>query len=603
MCLGGSSVSRRIILFALVWVTHALLPLYAFAFDPRLVITPAEHETTETLKSSSLLLNLATEELPTGQEVLAAAQADYARLVGSLYDAGYFGPQISIRINGIEAARIPAIRAPAIVNSAEIQIDPGPKFIFGSTRVGPLADGTQLPEGFEAGSDASTSVIRATADAAREGWRDLGHAKAEIGEQSITAQHRANALDVALTVKPGPVLVFGDLVITGETAVREERIRAIAGLPTGQRFSPEELDRSRNRLQRTGTFRSAALFEADEVVNGTLPIEARITDRLPRTFGFGAELSSEDGLTLSGYWQHRNWLGGAERLRFDTEISGIGAGANGVDVTFALRFDKPAVRGPDVDLYALAQADKLDERHFSANRLVFEVGLVNQKPRNYTYSYGVGLVFAEATDAFGDRNYALLTFPGVATYDDRDNPVDAKTGYFAELSLTPFLATSESAHGIRSTLDLRGYRPLGDRVTLAFRGHVGSLIGPALDETPVDFAFYAGGGGSVRGFGYQAIGVELANGDIAGGRSFVTLSTELRIQTGTSFSVVGFLDAGYVGSEVFPDGSSGDWHTGAGFGVRYNTGVGPIRFDIATPISGPNDPTGLEFYIGIGQAF
>lgn len=68
-----------------------------------------------------------------------------------------------------------------------------------------------------------------------------------------------------------------------------------------------------------------------------------------------------------------------------------------------------------------------------------------------------------------------------------------------------------------------------------------------------------------------------------------------------SIGVVAFYDAGYIGAESFYDGS-GEWHSGAGLGVRYQTGIGPIRFDIATPVGGETSD-GIQIYIGIGQAF
>jgi translocation and assembly module TamA len=65
--------------------------------------------------------------------------------------------------------------------------------------------------------------------------------------------------------------------------------------------------------------------------------------------------------------------------------------------------------------------------------------------------------------------------------------------------------------------------------------------------------------------------------------------------------VVGFADTGFVGADSFST-RNGEFQSGIGFGVRYATGIGPIRVDIATPI---DDDAGeaFEFYIGIGQAF
>ena len=113
--------------------------------------------------------------------------------------------------------------------------------------------------------------------------------------------------------------------------------------------------------------------------------------------------------------------------------------------------------------------------------------------------------------------------------------------------------------------------------------------------------FFSGGAGTVRGQGYQSLAVDLGGGLTAGGRSFIGASAELRAKVTDVWSVVAFYDAGFIGEESFADGN-GDWHFGAGLGVRYNTGIGPIRLDLATPV-GAGSGSNIEFYIGIGQAF
>src|SRR5690606_15422193 len=142
-------------------------------------------------------------------------------------------------------------------------------------------------------------------------------------------------------------VTFGNLVQVTDSAVRPERLQQIAGLPTGERFSPDELDKSAKRLRRTGEFRSVALSEADQLRAGdVMDIEMNVADEKPHRFGFGAEVSSNEGVRLSTFWLHRNLFGGAERLRFDAVIDDIGAqggsGDNGVDYEVAGRFERPA---------------------------------------------------------------------------------------------------------------------------------------------------------------------------------------------------------------------------------------------------------------------
>ena len=559
---------------------------------------------TEPLRAASLLVPLSQTDAPAPQDVLAAAQADYARLVGVLYDAGYFAPVINIALNGREAAAISPLASPGFVGTVAIRVTPGKRFRFGTARLAPLARGTAVPTQFQPGQVATTGTMRDAVEAGIDGWRAAGHAKASVANQSITARHPQARLDADITLAPGPRLTFGQLRISGNQAVRTERIRDIAGLPTGQVFDPKEVNKATTRLRRTGAFSVAALSEAEQISAGnTLDIDAQIVEEKPRRFGFGAEVSTTDGVGLSAFWLHRNLLGGAERLRFDAAIEGIGGQTGGTDFTLGARFTRPATFNEDTDFFALAEIESLNEESFSSDSARIEAGIRRFASDNREYTLGVGLQTARTEDAFGTRNYTIFTLPASAEFDYRNDELNATSGYYAFASVTPFVAIDGTESGVRTYLDGRVYRQLGERLTFAARAQLGSVSGPSLETAPTDFLFYSGGGGTVRGQNYQSLGVTLDSGEDVGGRSFLGLSGEVRVKARDALSVVGFLDAGYIGSEAFPNGSDGQWHTGAGLGLRYDTGIGPIRVDLGVPVSGPGDQSGFEVYIGIGQAF
>ena len=346
-----------------------------------------------TLRDGSLLAEQTDEdaELATPQELVAAAQADYGRLLALLYDNGYFGPTLKITLDGVDAAAIPPVQPPRRIDRAVITVDPGPKFRFGLTRIAPVAPETELPEGFATGETASLGVLKETVSTGISGWRNVGHAKAALADQDLTAKHRERQIDADLRLAPGPRLRFGALTVTGNEDVRTARLIEIAGLPEGEVFSPEELDLATERLRRTGAFDAVALIEADRIgPNDTLPIAAQVTEAPKRRFGFGAELSSLEGLTLSTFWLHRNLLGGAERLRLSAEIEGIGGNSGGEDYTLAARFERPATFNEDTNFYALATLEQLDEVNFFSRQLDLEAGIERIANQNRTYSAGLG---------------------------------------------------------------------------------------------------------------------------------------------------------------------------------------------------------------------
>jgi len=594
---------------AIVAMFLVVLPAFVFALEVEFRGLPDE-DLESTLSGGSLLVETAaSEEQVDVRDIIGAALADYRRLLGILYDNGYFAPDISIVLDGQEAANISPVSPPNAVSQAVITVDPGRPFRFGVTEIGPKAPDTVVPPEFATGAPARVSVLQSATRRVVSGWRDAGHAKATVAGQSLTADETREALDAEVDIEPGPQVRFGALTVADASSVRKDRIIEIAGLPEGETFSPSELEDAASRLRRTGSFRSVALIEEDVAPDGeTMPITARLADNKPRRFGFGGELETIEGLTLSTFWLHRNIFGGAERLRVDAEIGGIGGDNGGVDYSLSTRFDRPATFSPDTGLYAIGEVEHIDDPNIQSDTFSTEVGVEHILSDETTLRAGVGLRYADTTDALGDTEYYLAYFPVGGTFDFRDNEFDARRGFYADLEVAPFLAISGIDNGVLSEIDLRGYQSFGSTrpTTLALRVQIGSLAGPSLETSPSDFLFFSGGGGTVRGHDFQSLGVQVGDDedDIVGGRAFLGIQSEARFRTAGALGFVGFFDAGYVGEEAFPDGTSGEWHTGAGIGLRYDTPIGPIRADIGVPLARADDSDeSFQIYIGIGQAF
>lgn len=595
--------------FIRAFVTAFLLGLLALAQDARatefrLSAPGVGDSLTEKLSGGSLTLETAGRDDLTPQDILAAARADYARLIGVMYEAGRYGPIISIKIDGREASAIPPLEAPDRIDKVLISVDPGPAFLFDRAEMAPLAPGTELPDGFRRGALARAKTIRRASEAGIDGWRAIGHAKAQVIGETITADHAKQALEARIDLAPGPRLRLGELIPQGKSRVRRDRIRDIAGLPEGEVFDPEELERAGTRLRRTGAFQSVALQEAARAnPDDTLDIGAKIVDAKPRRIGFGAELSSLEGLSLSGFWLHRNLLGGAERFRIDAEVGGIGGDSGGLDYQLKTRFDRPATFTPDTSLYLEGELAEEDEPDYRERRAMVGAGLSHVFSDNLTGEAGIAYQYTEIDDDLGSRTIEHILLPTSLTWDTRDDPLDARDGLYFSVEATPFVGVDQSVSGTRIYSDARGYLALdpNDRVIFAARAQLGSVNGADLTEVPPGMLFFSGGAGTVRGQPYQSLAVDLGGGKRLGGRSFFALSGEVRTDLKGKFGAVAFADTGFVGQDSWGT-RNGDWHSGAGLGLRYDTGIGPIRVDIATPL---DDDAGEDFelYIGIGQAF
>ncbi|WP_342777323.1 autotransporter assembly complex protein TamA [Ruegeria sediminis] len=588
-------------LFTLV---AALAPNAALALETVLSAPGAPAALQKRMAETSSVMTSESRGLDTPIEILSAAVSDYRTLVQILYDEGYFSPTVSIRLDGREAADIDTLELPRQINRAVITVNTGPTFTFGTAVIAPLAPGTQLPEGFATGKPATTGIIQDAARTGVQAWEDVGHAKADVGGQRITARHAQARLDAQIDLRPGPRLTFGKMHIKGGTDVRHDSIRKIAGFPTGKVYSPEQLKKVGTRLRRTGTFNSVTIVEHETPnPDGSLDFDATFEDLPKRRLTFGVEISSREGLDVSTTWTHRNVARRAQRFRFEASIRNIG-GSEDIDGRLGMRLDQPDRLGPDDSTFYTAYIERRNTTHYNVS--VASAGYGARRTfsdRLYAEAYA-GLYFSDADDAYGSgRKFNYLIIPFRSEWDQRDNKVSATRGYYLDAQVMPFAGFSASDSGLRLFFDGRSYwSPVASgRLVLAGRVQLGSVLGPSPDGVTPDFLFFSGGAGTVRGQPFESLGIPVGTG-VAGGRSFLGLSGEVRGHVTGKLSLVGFYDFGTVDTSSFI-GADAEFHSGAGLGVRYDLGgFGPLRVDLAFPVQGDTGD-GFQFYIGIGQAF
>ena len=198
---------------------------------------------------------------------------------------------------------------------------------------------------------------------------------------------------------------------------------------------------------------------------------------------------------------------------------------------------------------------------------------------------------------------AIPLYAQIDTSDDLLNPT---RGFRISAHVSPATSRTNKVQSfyVRSQADASYYKSISETVVLAGRIRLGSITGAALADIAPSRRLYAGGAGSVRGYGYRAIGPHNAQGDPTGGRSLTELAVEARIKTGWlggALQIVPFVAAGTVGENELP--GFDQIKVGAGIGARYLTGFGPIRLDVAVPLNkGPKDDW-IGVYVGLGQAF
>jgi translocation and assembly module TamA len=571
-------------------------------------VTAAPKALETALREASVLLVSKKAGKDTAQEVFADARAEYASLLNALYARGYYSGVIHVYVDGVEAASIAPLNAPKVISNVKVVVEPGPEFAFSKAQVAPLASGTQMPGGFAVGKPAESGLILEAVTAGVNGWRDQGRAKAKVADQSLTADHAKNTLAADVTLNPGPKLRFGKLKVEGVERMRVARVRAIAGLPEGHVFRPRDLEMAATRLRRTGVFKSSVLVE-DEAITAPdlLGITAKLVEEKRRRYTFGAEIASSSGASLTGEWLHRNLFGGAERLVLNGEISNIGAQSGGMDYALGANISRPATFDADTTAKAGVEIGRIQEADFDADVFTTNFGLEHIFSDSLTGSAALSYDYARVTDPTGVTTYRALSLPIGVVWDRRDSKTEPTRNIYVAAEVKPFLGYGITDNGTRATLDLRGYRAVGAERRLVFAGRVqaGAVFGSSLRGTPRDYLFYSGGAGTVRGQPYQSLGVDILRSTAGsafttGGKTFLGGSVEARLKVGESLGLVGFFDVGRIDADEFF--GFGDWHSGAGVGVRYATPVGPIRLDVAMPVGGKTGD-GVQVYVGLGQAF
>jgi translocation and assembly module TamA len=567
------------------------------------------------VRNASALVADESEPASGAAGLLAKARGDYRRIVAALYNEGYYGGAVSIRIGGQEAANLaPDVDLPDPVDIAVV-VDPGPEFRFNSVNIVnqavPSSDPFDFVEppssrGFGAGEIAKSSVILAAETLALDAWRQQGYAKAVIVSRDVVADHATNTVDVTITVNPGMKAAFGDVTVSGTERMDPEFVRRQTGLTPGEEYDPDELELAQKRLDRLEVFRAARLEAAESIgSDGLLPYNLIVQELPGARFGLGATYSTIDGLGIEAFHLWRNLFGQTERLRLDARVASIGFPIDTAqfDYFFGGTFTKPGVFTPDTDLVAAISAERTIYPTYTETSALGRVGLTHIFSDQITFEGGAQFERNRFDDDFGTRDFATLGLYAGATLDFRDDKVDPTTGWYLRGDLEPFYEFNYGNAAGRITVEGRTYFGFGedDPFVLAGRLKAGALVGPSLAEIPPDKLFFAGGGGSVRGYGYKSIGVDGPGDTVTGGKYLAEGSLEARYKVTNDIGVVAFVDGGYVAAEEFP--GLDQLRLGVGAGVRYYTGLGPLRLDVAVPLNKrPGDPD-YALYVGIGQAF
>ena len=531
------------------------------------------------------------------------ARQDADLLAELLRASGYYDAAVATRVEGAESGAARVV----------LETRPGPLYRFaevslpGLDAAGPERAALEQAFGVAAGAPVDAAAVTAGEAALRAELGRRGFAFADVGALDVTVDHEARTARLVLPVQPNGARQFGRIMVEGRPLFSAEHIQTIARFEPGERFQAPRLDDLRRALVATGLvstvdIRPVARPGGGDIVDIAVGLEPAPMRTVAGEFGYG----TGEGARVELSWEHRNLLPpeGAVRFRgvLGTEEQLIGA---------TLRRNNFGRR--DRVLTANVVASNIDRDAYNARTFLIGGGIERQTniiwQKRWTWSIGADLIASDERDVNIDlgmsrrRTFFIAALPGTLSYDGSNDLLDPTRGYRLAGRISPELSLQSGTFGYtRAQIDGSFYQPVSDTVTLAARARLGTIFGADRDRIAPSRRFYAGGGGSVRGYGFQRLGPrDPVFDDPIGGRSLTEFALEARVRVGGPFGVVPFIDAGNIYTSPLP--KLDDLRFGVGVGVRYHSNFGPIRVDVGTPLNRRSGDPRVAVYVSLGQAF
>ncbi len=526
----------------------------------------------------------------------ARAEGDLPNIMKALRARAYYAATVDLDIDRTTSP-----------TTIKFLIEVGPSYDIQEVAIEldpPSEDELTLPSAKKLGLEknkraASTKIIEAeTALLSRA--KNQGFANAKLGKRRVVVDHDNATMDITLRLNPGRKIYFGDTEISGNVEVETRYIRRLLAWKPGKLITPERLEETRLNLVQSGLFNSVRIEPETEVDDqGRALVRIDVNETKHRSIEAGVRYRTDEGLGGNLGWEHRNLLGTGEQLSADLDASKLGWTLKGEarEPDFLAK-RQALVIGSEI---AVEKTEAFDKQSIGAS-----VGI--ERSVGDGMDLAVGLAFtASKVEQDGDTDkFGLLSLPTSFGWDHSNDLLDPSKGGRLFISNEPFVdvfgndvAFNKSLISYSRYFRLKKNKP---RLILATRAKAGFLFGAERDNVPADERFYAGGGGSVRGFGFQLAGDLDDDNNPVGGRSLLEFAGELRGQFTDSLGAAIFADAGTAYNSSVPDFEE-PLRIGVGGGLRYFSPVGPIRFDVGVPLNRRDSDDAFQIYISIGQAF
>lgn len=419
-------------------------------------------------------------------------------------------------------------------------------------------------------------------------------------------RRRGGAMDITFQVEEGPGYRQGPLVLRGNVKTRSSVIYALHSIPGGDPFNLEEVGKLQEALYRTGVFETVSI-RTEKHPGASPPYQTVVLDLVERSTGefeTGIDFNTDRGLEWVLEVGERNLLGQALHGR----ISGLLGQERWMG---AVSLGRPILLGYPLEnrIRAMISHDETnsgyDLRTYGVDASVSRTW-DNDLSLKLTYSFereDVRNLDPDVADEIDIQDTRTGAVTPILTIDRRDDPFRSTRGWFYQTRFKTSLNTMGSdAEFLRWDHDLRGFLPLNRNadtvLCTALRFGRGWILADSV--IPAGERFFLGGADTNRGFDHKECGPRTADGDPLGGLSYILANLELRFHLAGRMHAAIFADAG----NVFADTPDAPYlRPSAGFGLRYETPIGPFRADMGFNLDPEPGESDYVVQIALGHAF
>lgn len=555
------------------------------------------------------------------------AQDDVGVLIQILRVYGYYDAEVSQNLVGLSVASSPVQPSAPTVKAhgptppaatVRFEIVPGPRYPLAAIDLGDIArspDRTALITAFalKIGDPANTETILAARGRLIDQLGHIGYAFAKVGDPALSVDHEALNADLALPVTTGGKYVFGQVTSSLPRFINARHLQRMARFRRGKTYDHRLVDDFRQAVLSTGIVGGVTIAPREAspptaAAPGIADLDVTLTKGPQHSVTAQIGQSSGQGFYVEGSWEDRNMFPPEGMVR----VRGVlGTRDELAGLTFRRSNFLARDQAFTADLYAQVQnTDAYDAHTLSATAsLSKQSTLIFQK--RWAWSLEIEAIVTRELAAGSAPGTSFTTYfigalPMKLAYDGSNNLLDPVRGIRIAGTVSPAISIQDGPRSsyVMTQLDASAYQPVSKLVVLAGRVRLASISGTSIDNIAPSQRLYAGGGASIRGYAYQAVGPRDSSNNPLGGLSVSEFSLEARVRTGLfggAFSVVPFLDGGMTGTTPTPTMRGAKF--GAGIGVRYKTTFGPIRIDIGTPLNPYPHDSRIGVYIALGQAF